>query len=78
MYYNGYMRIFVHAKAGAKKEQLKRIDPAHFAISVREPREAGRANDAIGRALADHFGIARSRIRLIFGATSANKVFNLE
>jgi len=72
------MRIFVRAKASAKKEQCKRIDSTHFAVSVRAVREAGRANDAIGRVLADHFGIARSRVRLISGATSANKVFNIE
>lgn len=72
------MRIFVHAKAGAKTEQCKQTDTVHFMVSVRAAREAGRANRAIQQILAKHFGVSPRRVTLISGATGAHKVFNIE
>ena len=69
------MRIFVTAKAGARKEKVEAINETEFVISVKEPAKEGRANAAVQKALAEHFGVALSRVRLVSGAKSKRKVF---
>lgn len=71
------MRVFVRAKAGAKKEFVEKIDTIHYTIAVRAAPQNGKANEAIIRALADYLGIAIARISLVAGATNKNKVFNI-
>ena len=43
-------------------------------VRVTEPPEDGRANDAVREALAGHFGVKRSAICILRGATSRRKV----
>ena len=71
------MKIFIKAKAGAKHPGVKKIGAAHFSVAVKEPAHDGRANAAIARALADHFDIAPSRVRLIRGHTGKEKTFEI-
>ena len=71
------MRIFVTAKPSAKETLLQRIDDTHFRIAVREPPIQGRANAAIMKELADHLEVSSSRITLISGFSSKQKVFEI-
>jgi len=71
------MKISVKAKAGAKKESVLKISTSEFKISVKEPAKDGRANEAIARALADYFEVAPSRVLLLSGFTSRQKVFEI-
>ena len=43
-------------------------------VRVTEPPEDGRANDAVIEALAKHFGVKRSAVRILRGASSRRKV----
>lgn len=72
------MKIAVQAKPGAREERVDKVDDAHFVVSVKEPPVEGRANAAIVRALVAHFGVAPSRVRIISGHTSRNKVIEVE
>ncbi len=72
------MKIFVQAKPNAKEEGVERIDDTHFKVSVKEPPRRGEANRAIARALAEHLGVAPSRIRLVLGFSSRQKVFEVQ
>ncbi|MDP2735269.1 MAG: DUF167 domain-containing protein, partial [bacterium] len=49
--------IFVTAKPGAKEERIRKVDEMHFEVAVKEPPKQGRANKAIAKALAQHFGV---------------------
>ena len=78
------MKIFVKAKTGQKENKmtpppLKLIPDAQdcYIVSVKERPIAGRANEAITKLLAKHFKISHSQIRLISGATSKRKVFEV-
>lgn len=71
------MRITVQAKPSAREERVEKIDAAHFVVAVKEPPVQGRANAAIVRALAAHFGIAPSRVHIISGHTSRQKVVEI-
>lgn len=85
------MKIFVKAKAGAKEEKVEAPKPRlwageigeegekeWFRVWVKEPPLQGRANLAIARALADHFKVSPSQVRLLSGAASKQKVFEIE
>ena len=83
------MKIIVKAKPGTREEKVKKLSqPALefngvikeevYEVSVKEPPVDGRANRAIAHALAKHFGIAPSYIRLLSGHTSKRKVFEID
>ncbi|MFY9457513.1 MAG: DUF167 domain-containing protein [Candidatus Spechtbacterales bacterium] len=71
------MKIFVTAKPDSKEEGVEQIDSTHFKVSVKAPPRQGLANYAIARALGDYFNIAPSRVRLVSGFSSRQKVFDL-
>lgn len=68
------MKIFIKAKPNAKTEKVEKISDTEFAVAIKEPPQGGRANEAIVRALADYFGVAKSRIRIKSGQASKNKI----
>ncbi len=85
------MKIIVKAKTKAKITKVERIDQptltlglepekiklVTYKVSVKEAPVAGKANDAIIRALAEYFDIAPGRIQLTSGQTSKQKIFEI-
>jgi uncharacterized protein (TIGR00251 family) len=71
------MKIFVKAKPNAKKEEIKKISNTEFVVAVKEPPQGGKANEAIVRALADYFGVAKSRVKIKTGQTNRNKIVEI-
>lgn len=71
------MKISVVASPGKKKARVEKLAPNTYAVSVKEPAKDGRANWAIIETLAEYFGIAKSRIRMITGFKSKMKVFEV-
>jgi len=78
------MKIFVKAKTGAKENKvtpppLRLIPEAEewYTVSVKERPVEGRANEAITKLLAKHFRVLRAQVRLISGATSKRKIFEI-
>ena len=84
------MKIIVKAKPNAKEGKIKKVSQPTlglgdtkrnediYEVSVKEPPINGRANAVIARALAEHFGITPSRVRLISGQTSKRKIFEID
>ena len=72
------MRVFVTAKPLAKKERVETTDGIHFMVAVKEPPKEGKANAAILWALAAHLDVPPSRIRMVSGFSSREKVFEVE
>ncbi len=71
------MRLFIQAKPNAREEKVEKIDDARLVVSVKEPPVQGRANAAIQKALAEYFKVAPSRVRLVAGYSSKQKVFEI-
>jgi len=68
------MRINVKAKPNSKEDRVEKISDTEFIVSVKEIPVQGRANRAIIRVLAEYFGVSLSRIRIISGHISRQKV----
>ena len=69
-------RIAVRVTPRANADAVEPGDPVR--IRVTAPADAGRANDAVRRLLAQAMGVAPTRLRLIRGATARDKLFQLD
>lgn len=78
------MKIFVKVKLKAKTEQVKIADPKlfedntnHFEVFVKEPPLEGRANKRVVELLAEYFKIPPSKVKIIQGFKSKEKVLEI-
>jgi uncharacterized protein YggU (UPF0235/DUF167 family) len=82
------MKIIVKAKTKAKVDKVERLKQPTlnleqekeipiYKVSVKEAPVAGKANEAIIRALAEYFEVAKGKIKLISGQTSKQKLFEI-
>jgi hypothetical protein len=71
------MRIFVKAKPSSREEKVEKISETEFVVSVKEPPEKGRANEAIRNALAVYFKTGSSRVKIVSGYSSRNKIIEI-
>jgi len=70
------MKIQVKAKPNSKTDEVSREGDS-FIVKVREPPKEGKANQAVIKLLAEHFGVPRSRVRILSGFGSRNKVIEV-
>lgn len=69
-------RIAVRATPGARRNAIEPGEPLR--VFVTAPPADGAANDAIRRLLAKALGVAPSRLTLLRGAGSRDKLFGLD
>ena len=69
-------RLALRVTPGARSEGIE-IAEGHLVIKVRAKPKDGEANDAVLQSLAAALGIARSRITLLRGATSRDKLVRI-
>ncbi len=72
------MKIFVKVKPNSKTESIKKLSETNFKICVKESPVKGQANAAIISALAKHFGVPFSAVRIILGHTSRQKIVEIK
>ena len=71
------MKIFVKAKPSAREEKDEKVDDLNYIVSVKEPPIKGKANEAIRNALAVYFKTGSSRVKIISGHSSRNKIIEI-
>lgn len=72
------MKIQVKVKPRSKTEDVtKEMDGGVYVVRVKEPPIEGKANKAVLRLLAKHFGVPESRLRIVGGLSSKNKVIEV-
>jgi uncharacterized protein (TIGR00251 family) len=67
------MKIQVKVKPNSRTEELSQEGDS-FIVKVKEPPKEGKANQAVIKLLAEHFGVARSQVRILSGFRSRSKV----
>ena len=60
------------------REEVVTNDDGSLTIYTKAPAIEGRANAAAAKLLAKHFGVAPSKVKLLRGATSKYKVFEID
>ena len=71
------IKIFVKAKPRAHEDLVERVDEKNFNVSVTAPPVKGLANQAIVKVVAEYFKVAPSRVRIVAGFTSRQKVLEI-
>ena len=72
------MKIFVKTRPNSKNESVKKLSESNFEICVKEPPVKGLANAAIVKALARHFGVPPSAVKITSGHTSRQKIVEIK
>jgi hypothetical protein len=73
------MKIQVKVKPRSKTEDVTReMDGDVYVVRVKEPPVEGRANRAVLKLLAKHLGVPESRLSIMSGLTSKNKVIKVK
>lgn len=68
------MKLTVRVRANAKHTTVEELPDGSYRVSVLAAPERGRANRAVVDALANHFGIAPSRVAILAGHTARTKI----
>ena len=73
------MEISVLFKPNSRyREEVVENDDGSLTIYTKAPAIEGRANLAAVKLLAKHFGVSLSKVKLVRGATSKYKVFEID
>jgi uncharacterized protein (TIGR00251 family) len=71
------LKIAVTVKPSAKKAQVVELAEKQYRVAVREAAQDGKANQALVDILADHFGVAKSTIKIIRGHSARHKLIEI-
>ena len=71
------MKIQVKVKPNSRTEEVSQEND-FFLVKVKEPPKEGKANKAVIKLLANHFGVARSQVRILSGLKSTIKLVEIE
>jgi uncharacterized protein (TIGR00251 family) len=70
------MKIQVKVKSNSRTEKVRQEGDS-FIGKVKEPPKEGKANQAVIKLLAEHFGVPKSQVRILSGFRSKNKVIEV-
>ena len=73
----GHMRVSIRVKANSKCETVEKTGERALAVSVKAPAKEGRANAAVIAAISEYFDVPKSRISIISGAGSRDKIVEI-
>jgi len=71
------MRIVCHIITKAKSNRVTQIKEHVFRVSTTAPADDNKANLAVIKLMAEHFGVKKSDVFLTAGQTSPKKVFDI-
>lgn len=71
------MHHVMYVKPGSKKGPLVEESAAGLTVYVRERAVDGKANEAVIGLLAKHFHVPKSRVEIVRGHTSRNKIVRI-
>ena len=72
------MRISVKVKPNAKQDKIEKINESHFLVWIKEKPQEGKANKAAIKVLSEYFGVPQSRVILLKGQSSREKIFEIK
>jgi hypothetical protein len=71
------MLVRVHVTPNAREARVTKVGEANYEVKVDEKALNGRANRRLIEILAEHFGVPKSKISVVHGAKSRDKVLEV-
>jgi len=78
MEHQKYILLNIKVQPHSKKQKIMKLDSGVYKLWVQSPPEKGKANKEIITILAGYFGQPFSRVKIIRGHGSRNKVIRIE
>jgi hypothetical protein len=72
------VNIAIKIKPNAKQEKIEKINESEYLLWVRSPAQEGKANQAAIALLSDFLRIPKTRITIIRGHKSRNKIISID
>lgn len=72
------MKIAVKVKPNSKENKVEPVEANEYVLRVKEKAQDGKANIAAIKTLSEYFGVPKSRISIIRGHTSKNKIISID
>jgi uncharacterized protein (TIGR00251 family) len=73
-----YMRIKVKVKPNARENSIKEIEKDYFEIKVSVPPEKGKANEKVIDLMSKYFKVPKSKIQILTGHSTREKVVHID
>lgn len=67
------MKIGIKVIPRSSREEIVKTDGGYLVRVKAQPKE-GKANEAVIKLVAEHFGVARSEVRITSGLSGRNKI----
>jgi uncharacterized protein (TIGR00251 family) len=71
------MKLSIKVKPGSKREAVEQAGPGSLKVWLKEAPVDGKANAALLRVLAAHFGVPKARVRIVHGASGRDKLVEI-
>ncbi len=71
------MRISVKIKPSSKIASIEKTGEKEFLVRVKSPPKEGKANAELIKVLGGHFGVPKTRIAIVRGEGSRNKIIDI-
>ncbi|WP_457601619.1 DUF167 domain-containing protein [Hydrogenivirga sp.] len=72
------MIVNVRVKPGSRKEKVVEVSEDRLEVRVSAPPEKGKANERLIELLAKHFKVPKSKVKIVRGKTSREKLVEIE
>jgi len=72
------MKISIRVKPNSKENQVVEKGPDQLLVKVKAPPQENKANQEVIKTLAEYFHVPKSRISIVAGFRSKQKVLELE
>lgn len=72
------MKLHTQTKPNSKHAEGVELVDDIYVVRVKEPAVEGKANARAIELLAKHFGVPKTRVKLVSGVTSKHKVFEVD
>ena len=71
------MKLRVRVQPNARKPGVEQLPDGTLKVKVTAPPHDGKANKALVEALAEHFGVPGSRVKILSGERSRSKLIEI-
>ena len=72
------MKLTIKVKPNSKESGVEEIGPHHLLIKVKAPPRENKANQEVVETLAEHLRVPKSRLSIVKGMKSKQKVVEVE
>lgn len=72
------MRITLKVVPRASKQVVEKVSTHEYKVRVFVAPEKGKANDVVTELIAEYFGVAKSAVRIVRGATARTKLVEVD